>query len=112
MTTARLMRRHAPSSTFRLGAEILESMALLEERDGIPPSEQARRALIAFLTQKGFPPATPTPAQIAARMAVETKGKVGLSAAGQKAVATKGKVGLSAAGQKAAATRRARKGVV
>lgn len=40
-------------TTFRLGREILQAMDRLFERDGISPSEQARRALAAFLTAKG-----------------------------------------------------------
>jgi hypothetical protein len=42
-----------PASTFRLGAELLEAMDRLHERDGISPSEMARRALTAWLTEKG-----------------------------------------------------------
>ena len=42
-----------PASTFRLGAELLEAMDRLHERDGISPSEMARRALTAFLIEKG-----------------------------------------------------------
>ena len=45
-----------PASRFRLGVAIDDAMARLKARDGIPASEQARRALTAFLTEKGFPP--------------------------------------------------------
>ena len=46
-------------STFRLGDELLTAMARLQERDGIPPSEQVRRALTAFLITKGVLNAAP-----------------------------------------------------
>ena len=41
------------SSTFRLGDEIDTAMKKLKERDGMLPSEQARRALVPFLESKG-----------------------------------------------------------
>jgi hypothetical protein len=41
------------SSTFRLGDEIDAAMKKLKERDGMLPSEQARRALVPFLESKG-----------------------------------------------------------
>jgi hypothetical protein len=41
------------STTFRLGAAIDAAMDRLFERDGISPSEQARRALAEWLTKKG-----------------------------------------------------------
>jgi hypothetical protein len=43
----------AKSSTFRLGDDISDAMARLEARDGIIPSEQARRALRPWLEKKG-----------------------------------------------------------
>jgi hypothetical protein len=39
--------------TFRPDADILQSMAALKERDGIPYSEQIRRALRVWLAAKG-----------------------------------------------------------
>jgi hypothetical protein len=54
-------KRHAPGSTFRLGFGIDAAMDRLWERDGIPPSEQARRALTAWLTEKGVPPKPDAP---------------------------------------------------
>jgi hypothetical protein len=51
----------AASSTFRLGADLLDAMARLHARDGISPSEMARRALTAFLIDRGVlkPPSRP-----------------------------------------------------
>jgi hypothetical protein len=48
------------SSTFRLGDDLLQAMARLHERDGISPSEMARRALTAWLMEKGVYDKTPT----------------------------------------------------
>ena len=42
--------------TLRPGADFVEAMRQLQARDGITPSEQIRRALVPFLTEKGFPP--------------------------------------------------------
>ena len=41
-------REHVP-----LGTDLLAAMDRLHERDGISPSEMARRALTAFLIEKG-----------------------------------------------------------
>jgi hypothetical protein len=46
----------APSnrpSAFRLGDDITDALERLFRRDGISPSEQARRALVSFLEKKG-----------------------------------------------------------
>ena len=40
-------------ATFRLDDELLEGLKQVEERDGIPPSEQVRRAIRAWLEEKG-----------------------------------------------------------
>jgi len=40
-------------STFRLDEDLVEAMRLLQERDGILPSEQVRRALRPWLEEKG-----------------------------------------------------------
>ena len=40
--------------TFRPDDEILDAMAALKERDGIPYSEQIRRALRTWLAKKGI----------------------------------------------------------
>jgi hypothetical protein len=40
-------------STFRLDDELLEGLKAVEKRDGIPPSEQARRAIRKWLEEKG-----------------------------------------------------------
>ena len=40
-------------TTFRVDDDLLEAMEALKERDGIPISEQMRRALRAWLEAKG-----------------------------------------------------------
>ena len=40
-------------ATFRLDDDLLEGMKLVQERDGVPPSEQARRAIRSWLETKG-----------------------------------------------------------
>lgn len=40
-------------ATFRIDDDLLEAMQLLQERDGIPISEQMRRALRLWLESKG-----------------------------------------------------------
>jgi hypothetical protein len=45
-----LMRRIA---TFRLDEDLLSGLKAVQDRDGIPPSEQARRAIRAWLEAKG-----------------------------------------------------------
>ena len=40
-------------SNFRLEEEILEGLDQVRERDGVPVSEQVRRALLAWLESKG-----------------------------------------------------------
>ena len=40
--------------TVRLEQPLLDAMDALQERDGIPYSEQVRRALLGFLDVKGF----------------------------------------------------------
>lgn len=40
--------------TFRPGQDLLDAMAALRHRDGIPPSEQLRRALMEWLPTKGI----------------------------------------------------------
>ena len=40
-------------ATFRLDDDLLEGLKAVQERDGIPPSEQARRAIRAWLEAKG-----------------------------------------------------------
>jgi Arc/MetJ-type ribon-helix-helix transcriptional regulator len=41
-------------TTFRVDQELLDAMRQLQERDGILPSEQIRRALRPWLEQKGI----------------------------------------------------------
>ena len=43
-------------TTFRIDDELLAQMEALKERDGIPFSEQIRRALRMFLESKGVAP--------------------------------------------------------
>jgi hypothetical protein len=40
-------------ATFRLDDDLLEGLKAVQERDGIPPSEQARRAIRMWLEAKG-----------------------------------------------------------
>jgi hypothetical protein len=40
-------------TTFRIDEDLLEAMGRLQERDGIPQSEQIRRALRPWLEAKG-----------------------------------------------------------
>jgi len=40
-------------TAFRLDAEIIAGLQAIKERDGIPLSEQVRRALNAWLAEKG-----------------------------------------------------------
>jgi hypothetical protein len=40
-------------ATFRLDDELLEGLKIVHERDGVPPSEQARRAIRMWLDSKG-----------------------------------------------------------
>jgi hypothetical protein len=40
-------------ATFRLDDDLLEGLRAVEQRDGIPPSEQARRAIRMWLETKG-----------------------------------------------------------
>ena len=39
--------------TFRPGSDVLAAMTKLQQRDGVPPSEQIRRALRQWLKAKG-----------------------------------------------------------
>ncbi len=52
--------KRTPPSAFRLGTDLTDAMAALQERDGIPPSETVRRALRMFLEAKGVMPAPAT----------------------------------------------------
>lgn len=40
-------------TTFRIDEELLEGMREIEERDGVPVSEQVRRSIRAWLESKG-----------------------------------------------------------
>jgi len=50
-------------ATFRLDEDLLEGLRLVHERDGVPPSEQARRAIRMWLDSKGVPKAAPRRAE-------------------------------------------------
>lgn len=41
------------ASTFRIDDELLEALRTVKQRDGIPISEQVRRALLAWVESKG-----------------------------------------------------------
>jgi predicted transcriptional regulator len=41
------------ASTFRLDDELLDALRQVKERDGIPQSEQIRRAILMWLESKG-----------------------------------------------------------
>jgi hypothetical protein len=51
--TNRPPRKYTNPSTFRLGEDLAAAMERLQIRDGIPPSEQVRRALAAWLEKRG-----------------------------------------------------------
>ena len=42
------------ASTFRLDDELLAALRLIKTRDGIPQSEQIRRAIVMWLESKGI----------------------------------------------------------
>jgi predicted DNA-binding protein len=46
------MSPDAPT-TFRLPPELLDALQAIKERDGIPVSEQVRRAIVMWLDSKG-----------------------------------------------------------
>lgn len=41
------------AATFRLDEELLDALQVVKERDGIPATEQVRRALRAWLEARG-----------------------------------------------------------
>ena len=41
------------STTFRLESELIQALQELKERDGVPATESVRRAIKAWLEQKG-----------------------------------------------------------
>ena len=47
-------------SNFRIDPDLMEGLHAIKERDGIPLSEQVRRALRAWLAEKGVKPKKPT----------------------------------------------------
>jgi ribbon-helix-helix CopG family protein len=44
------------AATFRLEDELLEALQMVKERDGIPVTEQVRRAVRMWLDTKGIEP--------------------------------------------------------
>lgn len=47
------MTRERKIATFRLDDDLLEGLKAVQERDGVPPSEQARRAIRMWLETRG-----------------------------------------------------------
>jgi hypothetical protein len=45
-------------ANFRLEAELLEALQAVKDRDGIPITEQVRRAIVLWLQQRGVTPKT------------------------------------------------------
>ena len=45
-------------ANFRLEAELLEALQTVKARDGIPITEQVRRAIVLWLEQRGVTPKT------------------------------------------------------
>ena len=46
------MARTRKIATFRLDDELIDGLKIVQDRDGIPPSEQARRAIRMWLEAK------------------------------------------------------------
>jgi hypothetical protein len=49
-------------TAFRVDPELMEGLRAIKDRDGIPISEQVRRALVAWLESKGAMPQRKTAA--------------------------------------------------
>jgi hypothetical protein len=49
-----VMVRHRKMHSFYLDPELAEALKAIKERDGIPESEQVRRAVRLWLDEKGF----------------------------------------------------------
>lgn len=47
------MARTRKIATFRLDDDLVEGLKVVQERDGIPPSEQVRRGIRMWLKAKG-----------------------------------------------------------
>ncbi len=43
------------AATYRIDSEILDALQAVKDRDGVPISEQVRRALMVWLESKGMP---------------------------------------------------------
>jgi hypothetical protein len=54
-------------ATFRLDDELIAGLRLVHERDGVPPSEQARRAIKMWLETKGVSTDKAAPRRVVAR---------------------------------------------
>lgn len=50
-----------PPTTFRIDPELLDGLQELKERDGVPHSEQVRRAIRMWLESKGITVKTERP---------------------------------------------------
>jgi hypothetical protein len=44
------------ATNFRLESELIEALQVIRDRDGIPVTEQVRRAIQAWLKEKGVTP--------------------------------------------------------
>lgn len=58
-------------ASFRLDEELLEALKTVQERDGVPQTEQVRRALRAWLEERGA--LVPAKAQQTARKRAPTR---------------------------------------
>jgi Ribbon-helix-helix domain len=57
------------STTYRIDDEILEALRAVKQRDGVPVSEQVRRALLMWLESRDVKTAKPTRAKRIGRKA-------------------------------------------
>lgn len=65
------------AAAFRLPEELLEGLRQVRVRDGVPVSEQVRRAIITWLDSKGVTPEKPSAApRRAKKRSVKPKPKV------------------------------------
>lgn len=48
-------------TNFRIDDELMDALETIRERDGIPVSEQVRRAIELWLAEKGVAPKKPKP---------------------------------------------------
>lgn len=53
------MRKHIKQISFRLTPEVAAQLAAIKERDGVPLSEQIRRAVLLWIDSKALAPTSP-----------------------------------------------------